>query len=127
MGGGGAVADVIRLCDETGLCEKLAVAESLRALVGRDEQVFAPAGAFEPALAAQRLDDVVDGFGTSAEQFNSLLARDASQAALAEGKHDRLSWGTRTGRETPSYSPSRNPLRESNYSGVLTARKLLIL
>lgn len=94
----------------------------IRALVGRDEQVFASAGAFEPALAAQRLDDLVDRFGTSAEQFNNLFARDASQAALTEAKHDpAFLGGTMTGRETPSHSPALNPLRKGVLCSIVTS------
>jgi hypothetical protein len=51
MSGGGAVANIIRFSDETGLRQKIAIAESLGSLVGRDDQVFAPAGAFKPAFA----------------------------------------------------------------------------
>jgi hypothetical protein len=38
MSGGGAVANIIRPGDETGLRQKIAIAESLGSLVGRDEQ-----------------------------------------------------------------------------------------
>ena len=75
VGGGGAVANVIRFGNETGLCQKIAVAESLGSLVGRDKQVFAPACAFEPTLTAQRLDYVVDGLGAGAEQLSNVPAR----------------------------------------------------
>jgi hypothetical protein len=75
MSGGGAVANIIRFGDETGLRQKIAIAESLGSLVGRDEQVFAPAGAFKPAFAAQRLNNVVDCLGAGAEQLKCLHAQ----------------------------------------------------
>ena len=88
MGGGGAVADVIRIGDAAGEREKIAVAQSVRPLLRRYEKILAPARPFQPAFPAQGLDDMVGGFGAPAEQIDDLRPRGFPPPPFGEGQHD---------------------------------------
>jgi len=57
-------------------------------LVGRDKEILSPGRSFEPAFAAQRLNDMVGRFGGYAEQFDDFRSRRLPPAVLAEHKHD---------------------------------------
>ena len=90
MGGGGAEADVIRIGDAAGERQKIAVAERVRPLLRRDEQILSPARPLEPAFAAQGLDDMVGGLGAAAEQLDNLRPRRLALAAFGERQYDRF-------------------------------------
>jgi hypothetical protein len=88
MGGGGAEADVIGIRDSAGERQKIAVTQSIRPLVRRDEKIRSPARPFEPAFMAERFNDVVSRLGGRAEQRDDLCSCRLALAALAEGEHD---------------------------------------
>ena len=88
VGGGSAEADVVALDDAAGEREEIAVPDGVGALVGWYEEILSPGCPFQPALAAQRLDDVVGGLGASAEHANDLRARRFALVMLREGQDD---------------------------------------
>jgi len=88
MGGGGAEANVIGIGDAAGERQVIAVSQSIRPVLGRDQKIRSPTRPFEPAFMAKRFNDVVGRFGSRAEHRNDLRSRGLPLAALAEGKHD---------------------------------------
>jgi hypothetical protein len=93
MGGRGAEADVIGIGDAAGERQQIAVAQDIRPLLRRYEQIFAQARPFEPAFAAQRFDHIVSRLWRAAEQFDDLRARSFPPPAFAERQHDLAFWG----------------------------------
>jgi hypothetical protein len=69
MRGGGAEADVIGMAMRLASAKKIAVAQSVRPLLRRDEQILSPTRPFEPAFVAQRFNDMVGRLGGYAEQL----------------------------------------------------------
>ena len=91
MGGGCAEADVIAGCDEAGEGEEVASAEGVRPLLGRYKKIGSPGRPFEPALAAQRFDNMVCRFGTCSEQFDDFPSRRSRRPRSLRASTTRLS------------------------------------
>jgi hypothetical protein len=53
MRGGGREAEVVPAGNAAGQGEEIAVAESVRPQLGRDEEILSPTRPFEPAFVAQ--------------------------------------------------------------------------
>src|SRR5450759_1606881 len=88
VGGGRAVAYVIRSCDMASESQEIAVAQSVWPLFRWDEEIFPPARPLEPAFAAKRLDHMVSDFGAAAQKLDNLLPRCLPPAPLVEREDD---------------------------------------
>jgi len=82
------VAEVVGFGDPAGERQDVAFSESVRAHLGRNEQVLAPAGALKPSLPAQRADDMVGGLRADAEHVDDLSTLYFSAAMLCHAEDD---------------------------------------
>jgi hypothetical protein len=88
MRGGSGEAEVVPTRNAAGQGKQVAVAQGVRPLLGWDKEILSPACPFEPALVAQRFNDMVGRLGGCAEQFDDFRSRRLPSATLAEGKYD---------------------------------------
>ena len=85
---GRPVAEVVGFGDPAGERQDVAFSESVGAHFGRNEQVSAPTGAFQPSLPAQRADHMVGGLRADAEHVDDFPALYFLAAVLCHAEDD---------------------------------------
>ena len=88
MRGSSTEAYVIRIGDAAGVRDEIAVAQSIRPLLRRYEQVVSPGCAFEPSFVAQRCNNVIRCLGADAKKSDYLRAGRLAATLLGEGQDD---------------------------------------
>ncbi len=88
MPGGRGVAEIVGRGDTVGERQDVVVPQGVRAHFRRHEQVTAPAGPFQPALAAQAVDRAVSSLGVGAEHVDDLPAVHGLRAARGHVEND---------------------------------------